>query len=90
MIRKFVFSDPAVRDSPPFFPGTNVPVQVLIEYRKGDVPVYEFLVDHPSVQPEHAKKAARWLATAGPEKAKERLEQLRRSEASPPVSREAQ
>jgi uncharacterized protein (DUF433 family) len=86
MIRKFVVSDPAVQDGAPVFQGTTVPVETLIEYRKGDVPVYEFLVDHPTVQPEHAKKAARWLAATESDEVKARLEQLQRAETSTPAA----
>jgi hypothetical protein len=31
-------------------------VETFLRYRRGDTPVYEFLVDHPSVTPEHAKR----------------------------------
>lgn len=77
MIRKFIVSDPAVQDGAPLFQGTAVPVQSFIEYRQGDVPVYEFLIDHPAVKPEHAKRIARWLATTGPVAAQAQLQQLR-------------
>lgn len=79
MIQKFVVSDPEVHDGAPLFRGTVVPVQTLIEYRQGDVPVYEFLIDHPAVQPEHAKKIARWLAKTGPAAAEAQLQRLRSS-----------
>lgn len=82
MIRKFVVSDPALRDGAPVFEGTGVPVQTLIDYRNGDVPVYEFLVDHPDVRPEDAKKAARWIARAGSDVVKATLDELRQTNAS--------
>ena len=83
VIKKFVVTNPAVHEGAPVFEGTTVPVESLIEYRKGDVPVYEFLVDHPAVRPEHAKKIARWLATTDPDTAKARLEQMGRDKAPP-------
>ena len=70
-------SDPSVLNGAPVFHGTTVPVQAFIEYRRGAVPVYEFLIDHPTVKPEHAKKFARWLAKTGPTVAKAQLEALR-------------
>jgi len=79
VIRKFVVSDPAIEEGAPRFAGTAVPVHALIEYRKGDVPVYEFLVDHPSVRPEHAKQFARWLAETDKAIVESRLAQLRQA-----------
>lgn len=66
-----------MHDGAPLFHGTSVPVEVLIEYRRGDVPMYEFLLDHPAVHPKHAKAFARWLAEIGLAAAKARLEDLR-------------
>jgi uncharacterized protein (DUF433 family) len=86
VIRKFVVSDPSVHDGAPLFQGTAVPVQSLIEYRQGDVPVYEFLLDHPSVKPEHAKKVARWLAATDPAAARAQLEELRSAKPASPQS----
>lgn len=77
MIREFIISDPEIHDGEPIFVGTGVTVETFLRYRRGDTPVYEFLVDNPAVAPEHAKRLARWLATQDPETIKARLEQIR-------------
>ena len=77
MIRKFVVSDPAIEEGALRFEGTMVPVHALLEYRRSNIPVYEFLVDHPSVRPEHAKQFARWLAETDKAIIESRLAELR-------------
>jgi uncharacterized protein (DUF433 family) len=77
MIREFIISDPEIHDGEPIFTGTGVTVETFLRYRRGDTPVYEFLVDHPTVTPEHAKRLARWLATQDSETIRARLEQIR-------------
>jgi uncharacterized protein (DUF433 family) len=77
MIREFIISDPEIQDGEPIFTGTGVTVETFLRYRRGDTPVYEFLVDHPTVTPEHAKRLARWLATQDADSIRARLEQIR-------------
>jgi len=77
MIHEFIISDPEIHDGEPIFVGTGVTVETFLRYRRGNTPVYEFLIDNPSVVPEHAKRLARWLATQDPEIIRARLEQIR-------------
>lgn len=77
MIHEFIISDPEIHDGEPVFTGTGVTAETFLRYCRGKVPVYEFLVDHPTVDPEHAKRFARWLAAQNPETVRARLEQIR-------------
>lgn len=54
-------SDPAVLDGTPVFGGTIVPVEILLEYRRAGAPLYEFLLDFPTVRRTHAKRAWAWM-----------------------------
>jgi uncharacterized protein (DUF433 family) len=56
-----VESDPAVLHGAPVFAGTMVPVEVLLEYRRGGTPLYEFLLDFPTVRRPHAKRVWAWM-----------------------------
>jgi uncharacterized protein (DUF433 family) len=87
VIRKFVESDPSVLNGAPRFKGTHVPLQALLEYRGNHVPVYEFLIDHPTVNPEHAKRIARWLARTDPAAAVAQIEALRSHQGPAAASR---
>ena len=44
------------------FADTKVPVQTLIDYWVAGLPVYEFLLDFPSVRRAQAKRFIAWLA----------------------------
>jgi len=44
------------------FTGTAVPVQTLIDYWEGGLPLYEFLLDFPAVQKWQAKEVLDWFA----------------------------
>ena len=52
--------DPLITTSPdrlsgtPVFAGTRVPIQTLIDYLEAGDSLDDFLVDFPSVSPEHA------------------------------------
>ncbi len=77
MLAGLVISDPNILGGTPVFDGTRVPVQTLIEYRQGGLPVYEFLLDFPTVQRVQAKQFLQWLEAEGISEAKAKLEQLR-------------
>ena len=62
MIPGAVISDPDILDGAPVFAGTKVPVQTLVDYWEGGLPVYEFLIDFPAVQRKQAKEFLAWLA----------------------------
>lgn len=57
-----VHSDPDILGGTPVFVGTRVPVQTLVDYLGGGLPLSEFLEDFPSVSLEHAVATLR-LAT---------------------------
>ena len=44
-----VYSDPDILAGAPVFIGTNVPVQILLDYLEGGHPLDDFLADFPSV-----------------------------------------
>jgi uncharacterized protein (DUF433 family) len=56
-----VESDPAVLHGTPVFGGTMVPVEILLEYRRAGAPLYEFLLDFPTVRRAHAKRVWAWM-----------------------------
>ena len=56
------FSDPNIMGGIPVFTGTAVPVQTLIDYWEGGLPLYEFLLDFPAVQKRQAKEVLDWFA----------------------------
>ena len=58
---RLVEIDPEVLNGTPVIAGTTVPVQTLIEYRQGGLPLYEFLLDFPTVRPAQAKQLWAWL-----------------------------
>ena len=47
----------------PVFAGTAVPVQTLIDYWEGGLPLYEFLIDFPSVRKRQAQQVLAWCAS---------------------------
>jgi uncharacterized protein (DUF433 family) len=49
-----VHTDPDILGGTPVFVGTRVPVQTLVDYLGGGLPLEEFLEDFPSVSREHA------------------------------------
>ncbi len=53
--------DPAILHGTPVFGGTVVPVEVLLEYRRAGAPLYEFLLDFPTVVRAHAKRVWAWM-----------------------------
>jgi len=57
-----LFSDPNILGGIPVFTGTAVPVQTLIDYWEGGLPLYEFLLDFPAVQKWQAKEVLNWFA----------------------------
>ena len=46
----------------PVFTGTSVPIQTLIDYWQGGLPLYEFLLDFPTVEKYQAKAVLVWFA----------------------------
>jgi len=56
-----VESDPALLHGTPVFGGTVVPVEILLEYRRAGAPLYEFLLDFPTVRRPHAKRVWAWM-----------------------------
>ena len=62
MIPGVVVSDPDILEGTPVFAGTKVPVQTLVDYWEGGLPLYEFLIDFPAVQRKQAKEFLGWLA----------------------------
>ena len=56
-----LFSDPKILGGVPVFTGTAVPVQTLIDYWEGGLPLYEFLLDFPAVQKRQAKEVLEWF-----------------------------
>jgi uncharacterized protein (DUF433 family) len=79
MLHGLVESDPKIHGGEPVFAGTRVPVQALLDYRKAGIPVYEFLIDHPTVQPAQAKGFLKWITKEGADGVGARLEKLRRT-----------
>lgn len=61
---ELVHSDPDILGGTPVFVGTRVPVQNLVDYLGGDLPLSEFLEDFPSVTREQAVAAIRLAAEA--------------------------
>ena len=57
-----VICDPAVHEGQPVFIGTDVLVKTLLDYREGQSPLYEFLLDFPEVRPWQAKQFMKWWA----------------------------
>src|SRR5438874_622281 len=57
-----LFSDPKILGGVPVFTGTAVPVQTLIDYWEGGLPLYEFLLDFPAVQKRQAKEVLDWFS----------------------------
>ena len=66
MPRSQIVSDPRTLNGTPVIAGTQVPVQMLIEYRNAGQPLYEFLFDFPAVKRVQAKKLWAWLASRSP------------------------
>ena len=62
MISGLVESDPKILGGTPVFASTTVPVKTLLEYWEAGLPVYEFLLDFPTVQRAQAKEFLHWLA----------------------------
>ena len=50
IISGVVVSDPEIHHGEPVFAHTKVPVQALLDYRNGQSPLYEFMLDFPEVQ----------------------------------------
>ena len=46
----------------PVFTGTSVPIQTLLDYWEGGLPLYEFLLDFPVVEKWQAKSVLVWFA----------------------------
>ena len=62
MISGLIEMDPKVLDGTLVFVGTRVPVKTLLEYWEAGLPVYEFLLDFPTVQRSQSKEFLQWLA----------------------------
>ena len=54
-------SHPAVHRGAPVFAGTAVLVETLLEYREAGSPLYEFLIDFPTVRHLHARRLWAWM-----------------------------
>ena len=57
-----ISSDPKILGGTPVFTGTSVPVQTLIDYWEGGLPLYEFLLDFPAVRKRQAKEVLGWFS----------------------------
>jgi uncharacterized protein (DUF433 family) len=55
-------SDPKLHGGAPVFAGTAVPLATLLEYRRAGSPLYEFLIDFPTVRHLHAKRLWTWMS----------------------------
>lgn len=55
LIPGIVVSDPEIHHGEPVFANTKVPVQTLLDYRAGQSPLYEFMLDFPEVLREQVK-----------------------------------
>jgi len=62
MDHRVVSSNPKVQGGIPVFAGTAVPVQTLIDYWHGGLPLYEFLLDFPAVKKWQARQVLEWIA----------------------------
>ena len=62
MDHRVVSCNPKILDGVPVFAGTAVPVQTLIDYWRGGLPLYEFLLDFPAVQKWQARQVLEWVA----------------------------
>lgn len=61
-----VTCDPTVLHGCPVFAGTAVALETLLDYRRAGAPLYEFLIDFPSVRKSHARRAWAWMDTLTP------------------------
>ena len=61
MDERVIVCNPKILGGVPVFAGTTVPVQTLIEYWKGGLPLYEFLIDFPTVKKWQAKQMLDWF-----------------------------
>jgi len=57
-----ISSDPKIQGGVLVFTDTTVPVQTLIDYWQGGLPLYEFLLDFPAVQKWQAKEVLDWFS----------------------------
>ena len=55
LIPGVVVSDPEIHHGEPVFAHTKVPVKTLLDYRAGQSPLYEFMLDFPEVRREQVK-----------------------------------
>jgi len=88
MDHRVIACNPKVLGGVPVFAGTAVPVQTLIDYWEGGLPVYEFLIDFPAVKKWQAHQVLDWLArikSSGKHAATE-LEAIQQTHALPPDS----
>ena len=60
-LAEVVESNPAVLHGTPVFRETVVPVEMLLEYRRAGAPLYEFLLDFPTVRRPHAQRVWAWM-----------------------------
>jgi uncharacterized protein (DUF433 family) len=63
MDHRVIACNPKVHDGLPVFAGTSVPIKTLIDYWEGGLPLYEFLIDFPSVKKWQARHVLEWCAS---------------------------
>jgi uncharacterized protein (DUF433 family) len=59
-----------------------VAVEVLLEYRRAGAPLYEFLLDFPTVRRAHAKRAWAWMEKTPIAEVRKALAEVRSHSAS--------
>jgi uncharacterized protein (DUF433 family) len=62
MDHRVIVCNPKVLGGAPVFAGTGVPIQTLIDYWQGGLPLYEFLIDFPAVKKSQARHVLEWFA----------------------------
>jgi uncharacterized protein (DUF433 family) len=62
MDHRVISCNPKVLEGVPVFAGTAVPVQTLVDYWNGGLPLYEFLLDFPAVQKWQARQVLDWIS----------------------------